>query len=269
MVTLSRMSNTPVGDALVPHPDLPEYYRGAERKRMFLREIFDQTAGDYDRVERLLALGSGRWYRRKALVRAGLCSGMRVLDVAAGTGLVAREALQLVGAGGRVLGVDPSEQMLRQAHDMPGVFAAVLGRGELLPVADWCVDFVSMGYALRHLPDLNMAFAEFHRVLRPGGKVCILEITRPSGWIRRQLLQAYFHGVLPLASRIMRASSATQRLWQYYWETIDRCVAPTVVLGALSSAGFTEVGRTTSLGIFSEYTATKAAAGDRPTRGSA
>jgi demethylmenaquinone methyltransferase/2-methoxy-6-polyprenyl-1,4-benzoquinol methylase len=265
MVTFSRMANTVAGDALVPHPDLPAYYRGAERKRTFLREIFDQTAGDYDRVERVLALGSGRWYRRQALVRAGLSSGMRVLDVAAGTGLVAREALQLVGAGGRVLGVDPSEQMLRHAHDMPGAFSAVLGRGESLPIGDRCVDFVSMGYALRHLPDLNKAFSEFHRVLRPGGKVCILEITRPSGWIRRQLLQAYFHGVLPLASRVMNASAATRRLWQYYWETIDQCVAPTIVLGALSSAGFTQVGRATSLGIFSEYTATKPAAGDSST----
>src|SRR5207244_1214410 len=81
--------NTAAAAALPPHPELSTYYRGARAKTAFLRQIFDDTAQDYDRVEGLLALGSGRWYRRQALRRAGLQTGMRVLDVATGTGLVA------------------------------------------------------------------------------------------------------------------------------------------------------------------------------------
>src|SRR5687767_15786580 len=82
---------------LAPHPPIRGYYDAPAGKRPFVRRMFDQAAGDYDRVERLMALGSGPWYRRRALHRAGLRPGMRVLDVAAGTGLVAREAAALAG----------------------------------------------------------------------------------------------------------------------------------------------------------------------------
>ena len=78
--------------------------------------MFDGTAPDYDRVERMLAFGTGPWYRRQALRRAGLVPGMHVLDVGTGTGLVAREALTLCGPTGRVTGVDPSAGMMAQAQ---------------------------------------------------------------------------------------------------------------------------------------------------------
>src|SRR5260221_11162877 len=100
---------------LPPHPTLDAYYAGAAVKRSFLRGIFDSDPGDYDHVERLLSFGSGRWYRRRALRRAGLGGGMNVLDVAVGTGLVAREEIAIAGHAGRVTGLDPSIGMMRQA----------------------------------------------------------------------------------------------------------------------------------------------------------
>ena len=244
-----------VRDVVPPHPVLSQYYRDVSGKRPFLREIFDATAGDYDRVERVLALGSGRWYRRRALKRGGLSSGARVLDVAMGTGLVAREAATLVGSASLVLGVDPSMGMLCEARRTLNV-SAVLGAGEALPVADASFDFISMGYALRHLPDLGGTFAEFRRVLRPGGRVCILEITRPNGVIGRAALGAYFRGALPMLSRVIGTSAQTRDLWRYYWKTIDACVSPEVVLRSLRDAGFADVRRFVELGVFSEYTGT-------------
>ena len=255
---LPAMSNASTSAAtLPPHPVLEEYYRDARQKRPFLRKIFDETAGDYDRVERALALGSGRWYRRRALRRAGLTTGMRVIDVAMGTGLVAREAARLVGPGGFVLGVDPSAGMVAEARrtlDLP----AVLSVGEALPVADATFDFLSMGYALRHLPDLRATFAEFARVVRPGGRVCVLEITRPASRIGGALLGGYFRGVLPTLARCVGSSPATRELWAYYWKTIDACVPPEQVMGAMRDSGFADVHRRRELGIFSEYTATRA-----------
>src|SRR5687768_6066509 len=92
-------------DVLPPHPVLHRYYGpGAKHKQQFVRRIFDDGAADYDRIERLMALGSGSWYRRRALRRAGLATGMRALDVAIGTGLVAREAIEIVGPRGTVVG---------------------------------------------------------------------------------------------------------------------------------------------------------------------
>src|SRR5947209_17257789 len=151
-----------------PHPALIAYYGGASDKRRFLRRIFDSTARDYDFVERLLSFGTGSWYRRQALSRAGLVAGMRVLDVAVGTGLVAREEITLTGSPKLVIGLDPSAGMMRQAVASLNI-AAVMGIGEQIPMAGGQFDFVSMGYALRHLVDLNLAFSEFLRVLRPGG----------------------------------------------------------------------------------------------------
>ena len=242
---------------LPPHRILPEYYGRADEKTGFLRGLFDRTAGDYDRVERVMALGTGAWYRREALTRAGLLPGMTVLDVAAGTGMVAREALKLVGDGGRVIGLEPSEGMLSQL--VSGLrIPVVRGTGERLPVANASFDFVSMGYALRHLSDISLALREFYRVLKPGGVVCLLEITAPRGKIARGVMRAYLRGVVPCLTRLTARHADSPLLWRYYWDTIDACVPPERVLEAMRAAGFTDVKRNVELGLFSEYTGKKA-----------
>src|SRR5688572_20587357 len=133
---------------VAPHPTLPRYY-ASDGMRSFVRNIFDHTAGDYDRVERMMALGWGSWYRRQALTRAGLSTGMRVLDVAIGTGLVAREEVAMTGDPKLVLGLDPSIGMITEARRTLTV-PTVLARAEEIPLRDACFDFLSMGYALRH-----------------------------------------------------------------------------------------------------------------------
>jgi demethylmenaquinone methyltransferase/2-methoxy-6-polyprenyl-1,4-benzoquinol methylase len=243
---------------LPPHPDLDRYYDPRAGKRAFVRKIFDDTAADYDRIERLIGLGSGSWYRRRALERAGLSRGQLVLDVAVGTGLVAREACSLTGSPKSVIGLDPSRGMMQHAVDALGI-RAVLGAGERLPIADNSVDFLSMGYALRHLSDLATTFSEFHRVLRPGGRVCILEITKPTGAFATLMLKFYMRTIVPGMARLIARRRSTQHLWAYYWETIDACVSPTTVKAAMENAGFQNVTRRVELGIFSDYTGTKPA----------
>src|SRR3569833_4231596 len=90
----------------MPHSPLRAYYPCEEERREWVRSLFERTAGDYERMERLMALGSGSWYRRRALQRAGRKAGMSVVDVGVGTGLVAREAAGIVGDDKLVLGVD-------------------------------------------------------------------------------------------------------------------------------------------------------------------
>jgi demethylmenaquinone methyltransferase/2-methoxy-6-polyprenyl-1,4-benzoquinol methylase len=246
----------PVDAELRPHPTLDQYYAGDAAKRGFLRGIFDVTAPDYDYIERMLSLGSGSWYRRRALSRAGLAQGMKVLDVAVGTGLVAREAITIIGPTGHLIGLDPSAGMLQQAMASLNIHA-ILGVAEQLPMADGQFDFLSMGYALRHLSDLHRTFSEFFRVLRPGGRLCLLEITAPPGRLPRLLLRAHMRCVIPLLTRIATGRAASQVLWKYYWDTIEACVPPETLLSALRDAGFINAKRELSLGIFSEYTAQK------------
>jgi len=242
--------------SLPPHPTLPRYYEDARARQGFVRRIFDAGATDYDRIERMMALGSGSWYRRMALGRAGLTAGMRVLDVAIGTGLVAREEVEIVGDPARVLGLDPSAGMLAEAVRNLSV-RVVMGRAEQLPLADEQFDFLSMGYALRHVGDLAEAFAEFHRVIRPGGRVCILEITRPRGRFARVILRQYMRYVVPAFARLTGRRTESPLLWEYFWDTIAACVPPERVTAALERAGFVDVATEKDLGIFSQYTARK------------
>ncbi|MDM0044374.1 class I SAM-dependent methyltransferase [Variovorax dokdonensis] len=248
---------TPTGSSnLAPHAQLSDYYKDESEHRAFLQRIFDETAPDYERIERVLAFGSGRWYRRKALERAGLTAGMQVLDVGIGTGMVAAEALAIIGPTGKLVGVDPSPGMMGEVH-LPGV-ELVQGMAQALPRPDASCDFLSMGYALRHIDDVTASFAEFHRVLRPGGRLVILEITRPRTSLGMSALKLYMRSVVPWVARLAGQKKDSAELWRYYWDTIEACIAPEAVMQALRNAGFRDVRQHLELGIFSEYTASKA-----------
>lgn len=254
MSTPSQPSTTPEAHVLPPHAPLTEYYAQPGDREAYVQHLFDSTASDYERIERILAFGSGPWYRRQALMRAGLQPGATVLDVGIGTGLVAREALKLIGPQGRLVGVDPSPGMMGEVS-VPGL-ELVQGRAEALPRPDASCDFLSMGYALRHIADVSAAFAEFRRVIRPGGRLMVLEITKPTGALSTRLLRAYMRAVVPRIARwVGHRSGTTAELWRYYWDTIEACIPPQSVLEALRAAGFTDVQRHVELGIFSEYTA--------------
>jgi len=240
----------------VPHSPLRAYYPREEERREWVRGLFDRTAGDYERMERLMALGSGSWYRRRALQRAGLQTGMSVVDVGVGTGLVAREAARIAGDSKLVLGVDPSSGMIANAKVPAGVRLAA-GAAESIPAADGSADFISMGYALRHVSDLPTAFREFHRVLKPGGRLCLLEITSPRGVFGRVLLKAYMRGVVPVLAHLVARDRSVPKLMRYYWDTIEACVPPASILDALAAAGFVNVIRYVEHGMFSEYRASK------------
>jgi len=242
-----------------PHPPLTDYYANEQERRGFVRHIFDRTASDYDRIERLLALGSGPWYRGQALRRAGLKPGMRMVDIGVGTGLVAREAIQLVGDPALVIGIDPSLGMMANARLPEGV-QLMEGRAESIPFPDESFDFLGMGYALRHIGDLSVAFDEFHRVLKPGGRLCLLEITKPERAWGRFLLKFYMRGLVPVLARLIGGSAESAKLWRYYWDTIEGCAPPIQVLDTLRAAGFSGVERyieTRALSILAEYQAVR------------
>jgi len=237
-----------------PLPLLPEYWTRTEDWQLAVTTIFDRAAEHYDWVCGAMSCGLGQRYRRQALERAGLRRGMATLDVATGTGLLAREAAQTVQMPGRVIGVDPSSGMIaagRRVLAIPRVQAV----GERLPFADRRFDFVSMGYAMRHVPDLNEAFAEYLRVLRPGGRLLVLEITPPASAIGRALARAYFGGIVPSIARLGSADAA--RMMRFYWDTIVNCVPPDAVLASLRRCGFDAVQHTIVHGIFTEYTAAR------------
>ena len=238
-----------------PHPPLASYYPSEGERRAFVSSLFDRTAADYDRLERLLGFGSGPWYRERALREAGLRPGMQVLDVGTGTGLLAAAAARVVGEPGAVTGVDPSAGMIAHARVPAGV-RLLAGCAEALPLEATSVDFLCMGYALRHIAELGAAFAEFYRVLRPGGRLCLLEISLPARALPRALLRVWLNGIVPrIAALIARRDAPV--LMHYYWDTIAACVPPEVIVQSIGACGFIQVERQVDLGTFSAYRARK------------
>jgi demethylmenaquinone methyltransferase / 2-methoxy-6-polyprenyl-1,4-benzoquinol methylase len=249
--------NEPAGrpvtsEKLSPHPVLDEYYPSESQRRERVDAMFDASAEHYDWINAMMSFGSGRRYRREAMERHGVEQGMHVLDVGSGTGVLALIAQERVGDGGRVVALDPSEGMLTQAR-ANGVRETMTGLGEDIPFEDGQFDMLTMGYALRHVADLEKTFREYRRVLKPGGKVLLLEITRPRNRLGLFLLRLYMRGVVPALTRVFRRSRDAQVLMRYYWDTIENCVPPETILAALKSAGFQQVERKAVMGIFSEY----------------
>jgi demethylmenaquinone methyltransferase/2-methoxy-6-polyprenyl-1,4-benzoquinol methylase len=110
---------------------------------------------------------------------------------------------------------------------------------------------------MRHFSDLSVVFRECQRVLRPDGKLMILEITAPESRIGRAMLGTYMGVITPALVRLRTGNARATQLFHYYWETTRDCVRPQVILDALKDAGFAETNRNVEMGIFSEYLATK------------
>jgi demethylmenaquinone methyltransferase/2-methoxy-6-polyprenyl-1,4-benzoquinol methylase len=222
--------------------------------------MFDSSAPHYDWITGAMSFGTGRWYRGDVLKRHGVTAGTKLLDVGSGTGVIAALAQEMVGPTGTVVAVDPSEGMLAEAKKA-GVRDARVGRGENLPVGDGEFDILTMGYALRHVEDLTTTFREYSRALVPGGRVLLLEITRPEGRVHYACLKFYLKHVVPRVTRLVRRSREAEELMRYYWDTIEACVPPADILAALEAAGFQNVKRHVLNGMFSEYSGTRPEAG--------
>ena len=242
---------------MLPHPTLSNHYDTPEAKPEFVNRLFDDGAKHYDLVVDWGFLRSGAHYRRTTQLKHGLRPGHHLLDVACGTGLVAVESVKILGTAENITCLDPSEGMLAVARSkLKARF--VQGRAEAMPFPDNSFDFLTMGYALRHVTDLETTFREYHRVMKPGGKLLILEVTKPTGAISGFFFRVYFGRIYPLLAQLFTRSRDARSMMRYYWETMDACVPPDSVLQAMSSAGLKKVKRHMVMGLFSEYTAEKA-----------
>lgn len=244
------------GNPVSPHPVLTRYYADDGQRHRYVVRLFDASARHYDAINQLMSLGTGHRYRRWALLRAGLTPGMHLLDVGAGTGAIAASATGVVGPRGSVTALEPSRGMLRETmrkHAGP----AVQGIAECLPFADNSFDMITMGYALRHIAELHVAFREYRRVLKPGGTVLILEITTPASRPMYYPVKCYFQFIIPTLALLFRRSQTARLMMSYFWDTVATCVPPHVIMEALRRVGFTQIKRHVVLGIFSEYMAQK------------
>lgn len=244
---------------MTPHPVLAHRYAQPEERPGYVKQLFDHGAEHYDPVVGWGFFGTGNLYRKTAQSRHGLKPGMQLLDVACGTGLMSVAASQVLGGEETITCLEPSDGMLAVARKKLPRARFVQSGAENMPLESNTYDFLTVGYALRHFADLEATFREFHRVLKPGGKVLILEATRPAGKLGSWLFKLYFGIVYPFLARVFTRSQKAEEMMVYFWETMDTCVRPEAVVSAFSAAGFKDARRIPLMGIFSEYTAVKEA----------
>ena len=237
---------------------MDEYYENPSRRRSSMRALFNRSARHYDKVNQIFSLGSGAWYRRSCLRRAGVRPGVKVVDVAVGTGLLAREALRLTGERASVIGVDISEAMLEIAQCHLAI-SLVQASAEALPLAPDIADFVTMGFALRHVADLKLVFSEALRILRPGGSIIVLEISAPRNRLYRAAAAAFIGFMVPLLALLMTRDARARALMQYHWRTILRYMPTDAVLRVMVECGFDKVTCASDFDLFHCYKGTKPA----------
>jgi demethylmenaquinone methyltransferase/2-methoxy-6-polyprenyl-1,4-benzoquinol methylase len=223
--------------SVAPHPPLRDYYQTEEQRRRLLDTQFDHVAPDYNWITQASSFGSGKWYRREALKRSGLKEGNTILDIACGPGTVSVCAQHIVGETGTVIGLDPSLGMVTEAQKQ-GISKVLQGKAEDLPFPDSIFDFISMGYALRHVTDLTHTFKEYLRVLKPGGQMLILEIARPDSFLPYHMSRVFLKYIVPWVSHVGTKNPHAHKLMKYYWDTIETCVPPKTILQALEESGF-------------------------------
>lgn len=171
-----------------PEPGLPQ----GEEKVRAVRTMFDSIAPRYDTVNKVISLGLDRGWRRKAVRSLALPTSSRILDVACGTGDLCRETSS---AGHRPIGLDSAGEMLAHAKtDAPLVQADALH----LPIRDGCIDGITCGFALRNVADLGVLFDGFARVLRPGGRIALLDVHEPTNPVVRAGHHVWFRKVVPV-----------------------------------------------------------------------
>jgi demethylmenaquinone methyltransferase / 2-methoxy-6-polyprenyl-1,4-benzoquinol methylase len=197
-----------------------------------VRTMFDRIAPVYDAMNHVMTAGLDRRWRRVA-AEAVVRPGDRVLDACCGTGDF---ALADARAGGRVTGLDFSDRMLERARAKSSAVEWIQGDALALPFEDGSFDAATVGFGVRNLEDLERGLAELRRVLRPGGRLGVLEITRPRGALA-PFYRLWFEKGVPLVGRVVSGSSA----YTYLPASVRRFPGPEDLAGLLREAGFGEV----------------------------
>jgi len=225
------MSNTHFGYETVDEKDKSRRVRG----------VFDSVASRYDVMNDLMSMGLHRLWKAYTVAIAGLREGDRVLDIAGGTGDLARAFAKKVGARGLVVHTDINEAMLRQGRnrliDEGLLLPTALCDAERLPFPDGSFDLVSVAFGLRNMTHKDRALSEMNRVLRPGGKLLVLEFSKVAKPLEK-IYDFYSFKVLPRIGKVVAGDAESYR---YLAESIRMHPGQQELKSMMKAAGFAHV----------------------------
>ena len=231
-------------------------YNTDQTKKEEVREMFDNIAPKYDLLNHTLSMSIDRVWRRRVGGEVRRAKPGRILDVATGTGDLAIAMARRI-RDVQVLGVDLSEQMLAvarrkiEARGLDGRIVLDRGDAERLAVADASVDVATVAFGVRNFGDLGAGLRELARTIKPGGKVVILEFSRPRNRVFRALYEFYSYKILP---RIGGLVSRDKRAYEYLPASVGEFPAPEEFMAMMARAGFRNCrARSQSFGIAQIY----------------
>jgi demethylmenaquinone methyltransferase/2-methoxy-6-polyprenyl-1,4-benzoquinol methylase len=200
--------------------------------RTEVRTMFDRIAPVYDPMNRAITAGlDGRW--RRSTARAVVQAGDRVLDACCGTGDL---AIAAQAEGGRVTGLDFSDRMLERARRKSDRVEWVRGDLLALPFEEESFDAATVGFGVRNVEDLGSALRELRRVLRPGGRLAVLDLVRPKGPLSL-FFRVWFDQLVPLAGKVLPGGAA----YTYLPASVKRFPGPEELTEEVREAGFGQV----------------------------
>lgn len=235
-------------------------YGQDESKKSEVSQMFNRIAPYYDFLNRLLSMGVDQYWRRVAIGKLRDSGPQHILDVATGTGDVAIMAARLLRPTS-IVGVDISNEMLEigkakiKNKGLEKLITLKEGDSENLPFPSNTFDAITVAFGVRNYENLEKGLSDMLRVLKPGGKLVILEFSRPRIFPFKQIFNAYFKYLLPLIGRF---TSKDPRAYQYLYESVQAFPEGPAMLGIMNNTGYKSTQCTPlTLGICSVYTGQK------------
>jgi demethylmenaquinone methyltransferase / 2-methoxy-6-polyprenyl-1,4-benzoquinol methylase len=237
-------------------------YEQEGSKKQQVSKMFDNIAKHYDFLNHFLSLGIDKIWRRKMIAELVSAQPKSILDVATGTGDVAINTIkQLKIKDLHIVGLDISPEMLNIGkkkiitEGMSGTIEMMVGDSENLPFENNKFDAITVAYGVRNFENLEQGLSEMLRVLKPNGKLVVLEFSKPNSFPFKQLFNFYFKNILPTIGKL---TSKDNRAYAYLYESVQSFPDGTDFLNVLSKTGFKNTQCTPlTLGISSIYTAYK------------
>lgn len=237
---------------------MPDSHSNLSKKEQ-VADMFNNIAGKYDFLNHFLSMGIDKGWRKKAISSIKAVSPKMILDVATGTGDLAIAASKL--HPDKIIGIDIAGQMLEvgrgkiRSQGLSNVITLQLADSEALPFPDNSFDAITCAYGVRNFEHLDAGLKEMCRVMRPGGRLAILEFSNPKKFPVKQIFRLYFRYILPALGKIVSKHS---RAYTYLPESVRAFPEGEVFSDTLSRCGFKEsVARPLTFGITTLYTATK------------